>query len=395
MARGAGVDDPKYRVNQSIWLKAAAVSTNQFKAYDEGYFEAWLIAIAEALSDEPVSDGYATRLRGQRLLDAIASRGADTAAWDFITEETADPDLITLRVRLSRNRIRDAQKARYHRYKDSTSTDGPSRRRRDKKPVTITQQAVVIPSVQTDTNQIQIAERDELLVVARDDCPTLSVEDWVAKPIREMQFTGETKIPVVILYRDVVAHSWERYVIGSYAVTESDIAIIAANKDIEKVVVQIAGEVTGTRVTTLPGKRTQKLPPVTPSTPDEVPPNLRFMLCDEAREECRAFYDACITLFVFDRFINEMPQKFPFLTRLDQEFDGQYVRALKLFSAANPYREPATTPCSNLATALANGRFENLQGSIDYATKKACEIIMDKAPSAVKAKIWEEGLIPS
>lgn len=119
-----GVDDPAYRVDQFLWLRAAQFAVDHgVNAFMSDFFGAWLIALNEALTmsqDDtamPVSDGHYTRLRGERLLLEIETRGAQAAAWAWAMEEIAKPDLIALTVKEKSGLARDAQRARFQRYK--------------------------------------------------------------------------------------------------------------------------------------------------------------------------------------------------------------------------------------------------------------------------------------
>lgn len=90
-----GVDQPAYRVNSMIWMKAKKEFWSVQKRAHKLYFDAWLVALQEALDEAPVSPGYTQRLyRGHRLLAAIANLGADEAAFKFCAEEVANPDIL-------------------------------------------------------------------------------------------------------------------------------------------------------------------------------------------------------------------------------------------------------------------------------------------------------------
>lgn len=90
-----GVDAAQYRVNSMIWQKAQSTFWGHQKRLHTAYFDAWQLALHEALSEAPHSPGYGRReYRGRRLLNAIQSLGADEAAYKFCAEEVADPDLL-------------------------------------------------------------------------------------------------------------------------------------------------------------------------------------------------------------------------------------------------------------------------------------------------------------
>ncbi|MCV9910381.1 replication initiation protein [Brucella sp. HL-2] len=93
-----GMDAPEYQVNSHIWQKAQS----QFgKAIPEKYtsyhyfFQAWLLALEEAITEDAWSPAYERRnYRGPRLLTAIEKLGANEAAWQFCCEEAASPDFL-------------------------------------------------------------------------------------------------------------------------------------------------------------------------------------------------------------------------------------------------------------------------------------------------------------
>ncbi|ERI16159.1 hypothetical protein O206_00035 [Ochrobactrum sp. EGD-AQ16] len=108
-----GVDDPKFRVNSNIWLKAEKNFWNERKFQHRVYYHAWLIALQEALDKDPVSPGYTRReYRGHRLLNAISTLGADEAAFKFCAEEVADPDIAEDNWAIALEMPQDAREAR-------------------------------------------------------------------------------------------------------------------------------------------------------------------------------------------------------------------------------------------------------------------------------------------
>lgn len=93
-----GMDAPKYQVNSHIWQMAGsrfckAVPEKITTHYH--FFQAWLLALEEALTKDAWSPAYHRRsYRGQRLLATIEKLGPNEAAWQFCCEEAADPDFI-------------------------------------------------------------------------------------------------------------------------------------------------------------------------------------------------------------------------------------------------------------------------------------------------------------
>jgi hypothetical protein len=93
--RIGGADAPEFRVNSNIWAKAQKEFWTVQKRIHRLYYQAWHIALQEALDEAPVSPGYTRRqFRGHRLLKAISDLGADEAAYKFCAEEVADPDIL-------------------------------------------------------------------------------------------------------------------------------------------------------------------------------------------------------------------------------------------------------------------------------------------------------------
>lgn len=93
--RVGGKDSRQYQVDSLVWRRAR-------KAYREvlglatarDMFELWVVALDEALDGAyHTVAGKDRKFRGDRLLDAIRKRGANEAAWAFISEEADSPDL--------------------------------------------------------------------------------------------------------------------------------------------------------------------------------------------------------------------------------------------------------------------------------------------------------------
>ncbi len=111
-----GVDDPRYRVNSHIWIKAKKEFWRIQKREYHLYFDAWQIALQEALDAAPVSPGYTRRqYRGNRLLKAISDIGPDEAAFKFCAEEVGNPDILEDNPVLLSVDASDAIEARKHR----------------------------------------------------------------------------------------------------------------------------------------------------------------------------------------------------------------------------------------------------------------------------------------
>lgn len=120
-----GIDAPRFRIRQDTWQrKGRFVLEHGFHGGFADAFHAWLVAIDEALTARPVTEGHATRgLRGQRLLDAIDRLGPEQAMSDFLAEEVESPDLLLWPEDPAERKERwyreyEARTARYHRWQD-------------------------------------------------------------------------------------------------------------------------------------------------------------------------------------------------------------------------------------------------------------------------------------
>lgn len=93
-----GRDDPKYQIRSDHWLRAVRTfrDTATFGAYThKQYFELWLVALSEALNEEPLTLGYHRgSSRGSSLLQTIEQEGAAAAAWALFIDEADDSDLV-------------------------------------------------------------------------------------------------------------------------------------------------------------------------------------------------------------------------------------------------------------------------------------------------------------
>ncbi|WP_114945896.1 replication initiation protein [Microvirga calopogonii] len=127
-----GWDVPMFRIaRQDFWQRKGAflVEHRHMGGFADA-FAVWLLAVHEALTGNPVTDGFATRaMRGERLLTAIKADGPEDAATRFLAEEIEAPDLLAMpadvagrRERLLR--IREARSARIARWKEYKKEKG-------------------------------------------------------------------------------------------------------------------------------------------------------------------------------------------------------------------------------------------------------------------------------
>lgn len=81
-------DEPRFRINSVFWLRVPR--TFKTLGIDQSLAQAtWLVALKEALDNDPLTPDCATRkYRGANLLSAIDADGVEAAAWNFFAEET-------------------------------------------------------------------------------------------------------------------------------------------------------------------------------------------------------------------------------------------------------------------------------------------------------------------
>lgn len=183
----------------------------------------WQIALEEALSGDPISDGYATRpTRGKQLLATIASRRADFAAWEFFAQECEDPDILLIR----RNdfgayieREKAADEARYERLGD----DAP-RGTRKRAPAFIADETAAAPLAEPKAVPTDLTLADCSAVIFNVDPACGSYEvDEVGEFVAKMKWTGSRLVDVTLRYG---AHGHETWIVGRYPASEDDIDAI-------------------------------------------------------------------------------------------------------------------------------------------------------------------------
>ncbi|WP_210253259.1 replication initiation protein [Microvirga tunisiensis] len=217
-------DALRFRVPQSFWLRASKFARdNGLASGHHGVLHSWLVAINEALTEVPVTDGRNTReFRGQRLLEAIDEEGPEDAAWNWLVEEVKDPDLLKLSTGIGqswRRFEREARIARYNRWRDFQQ--GPERKRRQKrKPVALV--PVVEPKVDTAPVMGVGGPVTEIVVWCDLDADATDVEDLV-NVLNRRTFAGDEEAPVkvTVKYGDGLVHV--PYSLGKLPMTEMDV----------------------------------------------------------------------------------------------------------------------------------------------------------------------------
>lgn len=234
-ARGSvgGVDIPRFQARQDFWQRKGQFLREH--GYIQGFvqaFHVWLLAVDEALTGRLVTNGFhGRRMRGERLLAAVDALGPEQAAAELLAEEVEAPDLLVLpeettarRERLVR--IREAGRARFHRYKDRE--EGAARRRRSDDAVPATK----IEDVAVEANVVPVAP-------APASGPIRKVEFFLHKGVAEvdaeqlfdrmdtMTFSGDEDAPVQIDVRIWQGLGYVTFSAGQPPAAEADILLLA------------------------------------------------------------------------------------------------------------------------------------------------------------------------
>lgn len=227
-----GVDDPRFRINQAFWLRAAGFAREHQVAQSPlEIFPVWLIAVREALNGDAVTVGYSTRrFRGQRLLDAIDERGPENTAWDWLVEEVTSPDLLGPDFRRQREFYRlqrEAQRARYHRYQDHVQGSERKRRAKDAAsarapaPAPLIEPRIEIAPVAAEAPVTEIVFWCDL------DADTTDVETLVNLLARRT-FAGDEDALVQVTVKYCEGLGYVPYSAGMLPMTEMDVSRLKA-----------------------------------------------------------------------------------------------------------------------------------------------------------------------
>ena len=230
VGRIGGKDQPMYRVQSRTWRRAAKQFSHVLGMTNRGCADFWQIALNEALSETALSEGYhARQFRGRRLLDAIRSRGADYAAWGFITEEADVPDLSAKRSENVRGFVEfqnAAELARHERV-------GFGKRKRGAAPAFFSdavEEVIPEPVVSTAAPAAPSATFDtcrEIILTADDAMTQMDIEPFLVKPIAAFRYTGTRLVTVVV--RHWQSGGYQRRRIGCFKVSEPDLdALLSA-----------------------------------------------------------------------------------------------------------------------------------------------------------------------
>jgi hypothetical protein len=210
-------DIVQYRVQSRVWRRAAKSFGRHLAMTNRQIADLWQVALNEAISEVALSDGFNVRqFRGRKLLEAIRSRGADSAAWGFITEEADVPDLAAKQLDRGFGQIeREADQARLARI-------GMGKRKRKAKAaapafITADEDEPEIDVVTFETAKEIVFHVDEALTA-------LDVETLVGGPIQKMVFTGERRVMLTLQFMSMGRQdTWQ---LGRYPVSAADMDTI-------------------------------------------------------------------------------------------------------------------------------------------------------------------------
>ena len=221
-------DAPRFFVRQDFWQRKGALL--QRHGYANGFTEAfgvWLLALEEALTNDPITPGYAThRMRGERLLVAIDRDGAAEAANALLVEELEAPDLLAPveghEARIERRRrVRRAGRARYHRHRDAA--EGADRRRRTV-PGAVVPAPVAEPEVTPVPQAVPAAEvpASEIVFWLDRDADVHQVEEMI-NLMNRRTFAGDEDAPVNVTVKYGEGMGWVPFSVGRLPLSEMDL----------------------------------------------------------------------------------------------------------------------------------------------------------------------------
>ena len=183
-----------------------------------GCAELWKVALQEALDGSPLTDGYHSRaFRGERLLAAVDSRGADYAAWSFLADEAASPDLAALGISEAVRAHAAADEARKERI-GWTSPPPEALEEPAAAPAPRPEPAPAAPEPDFETCSRIVLTVD----------PALNAVDveWLGDRIARMkgEFTGTRSVSLVL--RWARGQTFDRWGVGRFELSEDDLDAI-------------------------------------------------------------------------------------------------------------------------------------------------------------------------
>jgi hypothetical protein len=212
IARVGGKDLSEYRVNGHIWRRVAIAFGKRLGVEKHLAFQLWNVALNEALTGKPLSDGYTIRrFRGASLLDEMRVHGPDYAAWGFFVEEAEAPDLA---VSGFPGRERAGELARHARI-----GFGKSR---------LTQASAVIAD-DSEAEAVEVAKPElpfdkagEIVLTADPALTPDDLESLIGIRVTAFRFTGSRPVRLTLRYTDHGGQ--DRWEMGTFPISETDLA---------------------------------------------------------------------------------------------------------------------------------------------------------------------------
>lgn len=209
-------DLPHLRVESRTWRRAAAEFGKLLGRTHRGFHDLFQVALNEALSGEAVTEGFGTReYRGERLLAAMESRGADYGAWGFVCEEADIPDLA---LKDGRSQMEAAAEA--------ARMERIGWERKEAKPApffVVADENEGMPEAGEMAEPAVTFETCREIVLTVDEAHNIhDVEGIIAGPIQRWKYTGSRHIYLTLRYC-VGGGAYDRWRVGSYKVSETDL----------------------------------------------------------------------------------------------------------------------------------------------------------------------------
>jgi hypothetical protein len=373
-----GVDDPAYRVDQFLWLRAAAFAyRHTISASASDLFEGWLVGLKEALmmsKDEtamPVSDGhYTQRLRGERLLLEIEARGTQATAWAWAMEEIAAPDLIALSGKEGFALARDGRKARFERYhataKGKAAVEAKAKERKEARAA---KKASIREAAASASREADVAatSSDGIILDLTGDAD--DVEAIVAE-LRGRSWSGTREIGVTVRWVDEkAADGFGVWCLDpGIAMSQADVRRLAADSQVAKL------------------RLAEHLRDVQPSPRELVPPSLRWAMSDEVKAEGTRFNrnTDLVRGAALYRLADQLGELYPLIARLDDCLGGTIRRCLR---TAAEVRVPAggPYPWTWITIPVANGQPQKVPHQVDWAMSTLAKFPHEELPTPLRS----------
>ncbi|MBX3576270.1 MAG: RepB family plasmid replication initiator protein [Rhizobiaceae bacterium] len=217
-------DIERFRIDSRTMRRAHKVFGSALRTiHARDYGDLWQIALNEAMSGEPLTDGYATRpTRGRSLLATVDSRGAPYAAWALFEQEAQDPDLRQISFD-DRGRYLAAEKAAHEARYERLGDEAPRGVRKKAAPVIVDEEAgTPPPQPSRPVPEMTLEDCNAVVLTVDPACGNLEVDDigtWAAKHT----YTGDRHVDLLLRFG---SHAHETWRVGRFPVSEEDIDAI-------------------------------------------------------------------------------------------------------------------------------------------------------------------------